>query len=157
MKRQTKDQKLSDQFIAYKAMRQGKDPKRLTHKDGSVSTKPIVSVPAFHESVVLQDCLTWLRQRGFVADRMNVGAGNFGGGFRHYGIVGAGDILVIAPNGRHIEVECKAGSGGSWSVAQQKRCEKIRRNHAVYMIVHGVGELEYRFKQEKLIDEQNET
>ena len=151
MKPRTKQQKIQDQFVAFKAIKAGKKPKRSTRADGSVGTKSVVSCENLPESVVLQECLIWLKGHGFVADRMNVGAGDFGGGFRTYGIRGAGDILVIAPNGRHIEIECKAGEGGAWSVAQQKRCKKIRRNKAVYMIVHGVEELEHRFKIEGLI------
>ena len=151
MKRRTKTQKLNDQYTAYQAMRIGNKPKRSTQKDGSLPTKSIVRVVELPETDVLRECLDWLRICGFIADRMNTGAGDLGGGFRRYGIIGAGDILVIAPDGKHIEIECKAGKGGTWSISQQKRCWKIRKNNAVYMVVHGVEELEYRFKQEGLI------
>ena len=151
MKQRTKTQKLDDQYIAYQAMLAGEKPKRSTRKDGSLPTKPIVPCEDLHESAVLQDCLYWLRNHRFIADRMNTGAGDFGGGFRHYGIIGAGDILAYAPNGRGIEIECKAGKGGTWGRTQQIRCKRIRKNNVVYMIVHGVEELEYRFKQEGLI------
>lgn len=151
MKRQTKQQKLNDQYTAYDAMRRNKKPKRPTHKDGSIPTRPTVPCEDLPEADVLSGCLSWLEAHGFIADRMNVGAGDFGGGFRHYGIAGAGDIIAIAPNGRHIEIECKAGKGGIWSVAQQKRCWKIRKNNAVYMIVHSVYELAHRFEKERLL------
>jgi len=151
MKRRTKQQKLDDQYTAYQAMLAGEKPKRSTHKDGSLATKPIVPCEDFLEAGVLSGCLDWLRMYGFIADRMNVGAGDFGGGYKTYGIVGAGDILAIAPDGKYIEIECKAGKGGLWSASQQKRCKRIRKNNAVYMVVHGVSELSYRFKQEGLI------
>ncbi|KKL66427.1 hypothetical protein LCGC14_2145090 [marine sediment metagenome] len=151
MKPRTRLQKIRDQYDVYRAAKLGIKPKRSTRKDGGLPTKPVVPVCDLPESDVLSDCTTWLKARGFIADRMNVGKGDFGGGFRTYGIIGAGDIIVIAPGGRHIEVECKAGKGGVWSTNQQKRCVKIRRNNAVYMIIHGVEELEHRFEQEKLL------
>ncbi len=151
-KPRTKIQKIRDQYEAYRAMKAGEKPKRSTHKDGSLLTKPVVPVCSnLPESVVLEDCIKWLDRNGFAADRMNVGAGDFGGGYKTYGIRGAGDIIAIAPNGRHIEVECKKSNGGSWSMNQQRRCRKIRRHNAVYMVVHGWQELEYRFKQEGLL------
>ena len=151
MKPRTRLQKIRDQYDVYRATKLGIKPKRSTRKDGGLPTKPTVPVCDFSEAVVLQDCMGWLSVHGFIADRMNVGKGDFGGGFRTYGIIGAGDIIVIAPDGRHIEVECKAGKGGVWSTNQQKRCRRIRRNNAVYVIVHGVSELEHRFEQEKLL------
>ena len=151
MKRRTKTQKLDDQYTAYQAMLKGEKPKRSTRKDGSLPTKSIIPCEDFSEAGVLSGCLDWLRMYKFVADRMNTGAGDLGGGFRRYGIIGAGDILAIAPDGRHIEIECKAGKGGTWSISQQKRCKRIRKNNAVYMVVHGVPELAHRFKQEGLI------
>lgn len=150
-KRQSKLQKLRDQYTAYRAVLKGEKPKRPTHKDGGVPTHSTVRVPELSENDVLSECMTWLKREGFVADRMNVGAGDFGGGYRTYGIKGAGDILVIAPDGLHIEIECKAGKGGVWSESQQKRCKKIRGNKAVYMVIHGRDELKYRFREKGLM------
>ena len=151
MKRRTKQQKLDDQYIAYQAMRVGEKPKRSTRKDGSLPTKPIIPVSELPETDVQEECMTWLEIRGFIVDRMNTGAGDLGGGYKTYGIIGAGDVQVIAPDGRHIEIECKKSKGGLWSASQQKRCKRIRKNNAVYMVVHGVPELAHRFKQEGLI------
>ncbi len=151
MKPRTRLQKIRDSYDVYRATKLGIKPKRSTHKDGGLPTKPTVPVRDSLEADVLSECMTWLHAHRFIADRMNVGKGDFGGGFRTYGIIGAGDIIAIAPDGRHIEVECKAGKGGVWSESQQKRCRKIRRNNAVYMVVHGIQELEHRFRQENLI------
>lgn len=151
MMKRTKQQELGDQYTAYQAMLKGEKPKRSTRKDGSLPTKPIVPCEDLPETDVQKDCIAWLEAHGFLTDRCNTGAGDLGGGFRHYGIVGAGDIQVIAPDGRHIDVECKKGKGGMWSASQQKRCKRIRKNNAVYMVVHGIEELEYRFKQEGLV------
>lgn len=142
-KSRSKALKIADQYAAYLAMKAGEKPRRFTNKDGSITTKSTVPVEDKPEATVLKECIEWLRKHGCVADRMNVGAGDLGGGFRKYGITGAGDIIGIMPDGGHFEVECKRGSGGRWSVAQQARAKKIRRNNAIYLIVHGVEELEH--------------
>jgi len=147
MKRSTKAQKFADYHAAFRCVIAGEKPKRETNKDGSITTRPTVTVEEKLEAEVLKDCIEWLRHRGIVADRMNVGAGILSdAGFRKYGIEGAGDIIAILPNGRHLEVECKAGKGGRWSVSQQKRATKIERNNAIYIIVHGAEELEYKME-----------
>jgi len=116
---------------------QGRNPR----KDGSLPTKPVVPCMDLPESQVLEDCLKWLRGRGCLADRMNTGAhqNNMGQWYR-YGIKGAGDILVVY-HGLHIEVECKAGRGGSWSMPQQRRERHVTEHGGVYVIVHGIEEL----------------
>jgi len=89
-----------------------------------------------------------------LADRLNVGAGHLEGTerFHTYGIPGAGDIIGLLPNGRHFEIECKAGKGGRLSKKQQERREKILNSNGIYVIIHGTNELEYywkRIEQEK--------
>jgi len=146
-KRQTKAQKFADYHAAFKCVLAGESPKRVTNKDGSITTRPSVTVEEKSEAEVLKDCIKWLRSRGVVADRMNVGAGVLSdAGFRKYGIEGAGDIIAILSNGRHLEVECKAGKGGRWSVSQQERAKKVEWNNAIYIIVHGIEELEYKME-----------
>jgi hypothetical protein len=148
MKRQTKTQKFADYHTAFKCIIAGESPRHTTNKDGSITTRPSVTVEEKLEAEVLKDCIEWLRYHGIVADRMNVGAGVLSdAGFRKYGIEGAGDIIAILPNGRHLEVECKAGKGGRWSVSQQRRAAKIERNNAIYIVVHGVEELEYKMEK----------
>lgn len=148
MKRPTKAQKFADFHTAYKCVIAGESLKRTTNKDGSITTRPSVTVEEKLEAEVLKDCIEWLRHHGIVADRMNVGAGVLSdAGFRKYGIEGAGDIIAILPNGRHLEVECKAGKGGRWSISQQRRAAKIERNNAIYIIVHGVEELEDKISE----------
>jgi hypothetical protein len=67
-----------------------------------------------------------------------------------YGIKDAGDIIGLLPSGRHLEIECKRGRGGSWSLGQQHRCKIIRENNGVYMLVHGLPELEILMIEELL-------
>jgi hypothetical protein len=62
-----------------------------------------------------------------------------------YGIKDAGDIIGCLPDGRHYELELKRGKGGSWSKDQQKRCDKVRASNGVYLLIHGVPELETMF------------
>lgn len=77
-----------------------------------------------------------------MADRQNNGSHQDASGWHTYGIVGSGDIIGCTPDGRHVEVECKAGRGGSLSVAQQRRRDKIERHNGLYFVVHSVVELE---------------
>ena len=59
------------------------------------------------------------------------------------GIIGAGDIIGILPNGRHFEIEVKAGRGGRLSKKQQERQAKVCQALGVYIVVHGLPELEH--------------
>ena len=150
MKRRPKALIYADLADAVECMKQNKKPKRSTNKDGSITTKPDgrFYIPPLPEKDVLAACIKWLRKRGCIADRMNVGAGKLdNGSFYKYGIAGAGDIIGILPNGIHFEIECKRGDGGKWSISQQQRKKKIERNNALYFIVHGVEELEYFMKE----------
>jgi hypothetical protein len=120
--------------------------------DGSIPTAPCVPVVEQPEAAVLQECLDWLKQNRIWARRMNVGKGTLGRtGFFTYGIVGSADITGILRNGgRRLEIECKAGKGGRLSIDQQKFRRDILDNNGVYLIVHGVEELEYFFKGIKI-------
>jgi hypothetical protein len=90
---------------------------------------------------VLAECLSLLRSLHIKVDRQNNGKFADASGFHTYGIIGSGDILGLLPNGRHLEVECKRGAGGSLSVEQQKRMRDIRENNGVYLVVHSAKEL----------------
>lgn len=144
MKRQTKQQKFNDAFAAYKCLQKGVAVERTTNKDGSLPTTPTVPCPDVPEAEVLKTCLAWLRGRRIFCNRVNNGKGDLhgDGNIFTYGIIGAGDILGLLPDGRHFEVECKRGRGGRLSEEQQKRWKKIRENNGLYVVVHGVRELE---------------
>lgn len=147
MKRRTREQKIGDYFTAYKCIKENKPVKRDGAKDGSIPTHPVIVVPEYPESKVLGFCLDWLRKHRILCNRNNVGAGEMGtSGYYSYGIRGAGDIIGLLPNGIHFEVECKAGKGGRLSQQQQKRMRDIRKNGGVYLVIHGVEELEYFFE-----------
>jgi hypothetical protein len=112
--------------------------------DGGVGTKPTVLCENVLESEVLKACMGWLKARQILCDRNNTGMGDIAGDGRkfRYGIKGAGDILGCLPNGKHFEIECKRGKGGTQSLDQQKRMKNVRANNGIYLIVHGINELE---------------
>ena len=119
------------------------DPPVKVRKDGSITTKPVVSCWGFPEKDVLKQCVSWLRRHRIFCSRHDVGSGDFGHGYATYGIIGAGDIIGLLPDGTHLEIECKKGKGGSLSKGQQKRMKDIRENNGIYLVVHGISELEY--------------
>jgi len=152
MKKRTKAQVYQDYADAIHCIKMGKKVKRSMAKDGSIATHPIVPVPDLLESVVLKDCLSWLKKYRIFCNRHDAGAGDVSGaGYATYGIKGAGDIIGLLPNGIHFEIECKRGSGGRLSKGQQKRQKDIQINNGLYHVVHGVGELEYFFKIDGVI------
>lgn len=111
--------------------------------DGSVGTKPTVLCENVLEKEVLNKCMHWLKVNRILCDRNNTGAGDIDGTGRtfRYGIKDAGDIIGCLPDGKHFEIECKRGKGGTLSLGQQKRMKKVRANNGVYIIVHGEPEL----------------
>jgi hypothetical protein len=145
MKKRTKADIYGDHFTAFKCVKNGFEPKRATNKDGSLPTIPTVPVPDLHESEVLALVLSWLKGRGIFCNRLNNGKGVFQGAenYGSYGIEGAGDILGLLRDGRHFEIECKRGSGGVLSKAQQRRYRDITKNNGLYLVIHGIPELEY--------------
>jgi len=146
MKRQTKAQKYNDLANAIGQMRRGEPVKRIGAKDGSIRTHSVVPVdPKKLEHEVLADCLVWLIMHGVFCQRHDSGSfQNERGQWGTYGIKNAGDIIgVLRPNGRHIEIETKRGSGGRLSEGQQKRMKDVREFGGLYFVVHGVQELEH--------------
>lgn len=144
--KKTKSKTFSRIATAYHQLKAGGRPR--VAGDGSIPTTPCVTVPNLRESRVLEDCLDWLKRNRIWARRMNVGKGTLGRtGFFTYGIVGSADITGILRNGgQRLEIECKAGKGGRLSLDQQKFRQDIIENNGVYLIVHGVSELEFLMK-----------
>ena len=126
------------------AQRTGEPPTKM-RKDGSITTKPVVPCPDILEKGVVEACIKWLRRHRIFCNRHDVGGGYLGAGtaYATYGIQGAGDIIGLLPDGTHFELECKRGKGGSLSSGQQKRMKDIRNNNGIYLIIHGIPELEY--------------
>ncbi len=124
------------------AARTGEPPAKV-RKDGSVATKPVVWCSDVPERDVVKGCISWLRVHRIFCDRHDAGAGDFGRGYAIYGIRGAGDIIGLLPDGTHLEIECKHSRGGRLSKGQQKRMKDIRENSGIYLVVHGISELEY--------------
>jgi hypothetical protein len=103
-------------------------------------TKPDVK-SGDRESVVLRECMSYLKSVGVQAKRNNTGFGNLGSGRMYqYGIRHAGDIICNI-NGRYTEIECKHGSGGTWSAEQQRHADDVRSHGGLYFLVHSVDEL----------------
>lgn len=146
MKPPTKKQKLDNCYEAYHHTKHGTRPTRGA-KDGSIPTHPVVPVPDVLEAEVLKDCKKWLTSHRIFHDRHDCGSGDLvGAGQARYGIRFAGDIIGILPNGIHFEIETKRGKGGRQSRGQQKRMVDVRATNGVYLVVHGVAELEYYWK-----------
>ncbi len=148
MKKRNKTQKFGDYADAVRCIREGKKVKRSGTKDGSIATHPTVPVLDLTEAQVLKDCLIWLTMKRILCNRNNVGSGQVGtSGFYSYGIKNAGDIVGLFPTGQHFEIECKRGEGGRLSIGQQKRMKDIRKNNGIYLVIHGLPELEFYFKE----------
>ena len=148
-RRRTKALQYADLADAVKCINEGKKVKRSTYKDGSILTQPVVSVRCpYPEKDVVYDCLVWLRRHRVMCNRHDAASfQNDRGQWGVYGIKGAGDIIgIISPDGQHLEVECKAGSGGRLGLLQQKRRSDVTRAGGVYFVIHGIEELEYYFK-----------
>jgi len=145
MTRKTKAQKFQEAYMFYSAGKQGKRPIRSAI-DRSIPTHPTVPVSPLPESEVLAQCLKWLKKHRVFCDRHDCGSGDLGHGYAQYGIKGAGDIIGILPNGVHLEIECKAGKGGRLSKGQQDRMINVQTNNGIYLVIHGLAELELYMK-----------
>lgn len=146
MKPPIKKQKLDNCYEAYHHAKHGTRPTRKA-KDGSIPTHPVVPVPELPERDVLKGCMEWLKSHRIFCNRHDCGAGNISGvGYATYGIKGGGDIMGILPDGRHLEIETKRGKGGRQSAGQQKRMTDVRATGGVYLVCHGVVELEFLMK-----------
>lgn len=140
--KQNKNARLYD---LYQAEREGV-PFRPGAKDGSIPTHPVVPCPDIPEqgnSGVQDLCDKWLTRRRIMHDLHEC---DVGPGGALYGIKGAGDIIGVLRGGRHFEIECKRGRGGRLSKKQQERQEKVLQSNGIYVIVHGIPELEHYFK-----------
>jgi len=146
-KKRSRKEIYGDYAKAIGAIRKGQPVKRGCAKDGSIPTHPMFDKTDWTEAGVLKACIHWLRARGLVADRNNVGTGVMStSGVHSYGIKGGGDIIGLLKNGRHFEVECKAGKGGRLSKNQRQRMYDIQTSNGLYFVVHSLEELKYYFK-----------
>lgn len=148
-RRRTKALQYADIADAVKCINEGTKVKRSTYKDGSIPTYPEYPVDETKlEAKVKSDCVTWLRQHHVFCNPHGCGSFiNERGQQRMYGIKNSGDIhgMLSHYDGKHFELEIKRGSGGRQSVGQQKRMNDVRDNNGIYLIIHGVEELEYHF------------
>lgn len=136
----------------FTATRDGREPVlKLTTTE---RTHPVVACEPLCEAEVLKLCKRWLEKRascrrlnnGFMANSPDNALDSSG---YQYGMKGAGDLQVIY-NGLHIDVECKHGKGGTLSEDQIKRRKDVERHGGVYLVVHGLPELEYLWNEKVL-------
>ncbi len=146
MRRRTKHtkQQLGKGIVAMIHAKQAGLPYKPGRKDGGIPTKPVVPCKEQSEADVTTECVTWLKKHRVGVKRMNVGAGDITGrgDFRTYGIKGASDVLCIY-HGLLIAIEFKKGKGGVLNKNQQDFREWVERFEGIYIIVHGVPELEF--------------
>ena len=110
----------------------------------SLHTRPVVKTGK-KECEVLKECTAYLKSLQcyrVTVQRNNTGFGDLRGtgNSYQYGIKHAGD-LICSIDGKYVEIECKHGSGGTWSKEQIEHAEKIRSHGGLYFIVHSKDEL----------------
>ena len=135
----TKKQKLAEAHTTYEAAKAGTRPIR---EPKSIPTHPVVPCPDLPEREVLVECMRWLRQRRILHNRHDCGSRSTGYGFVMFGIKHSGDIHGYLPDGRGFEIECKKSKGGRLSKGQQDRMRDVRATNGVYVVIHGIPELE---------------
>ena len=123
---------------------------RRARADGKAPTKPVVQcppIPELGDDGVMERVTKWCEaSRLLRMNRLNNGAGYLRGRAEYgsYGIPGGADLLGwVIGCGKHIEIECKAGEGGHLRVSQQERMLECWKDGGIYLVVHGVPELEY--------------
>ena len=140
----TKKQKLAECHLVYEAAKTGTKPKRGA-KDGSIQTHPKVLVPPLPEEGeggVKDLCHKWLRARRILCNKHACGRKDG----RLYGIKNSGDEHGYLRDGRGFEIEYKKGKGGRLSKGQQERMAAVRATGGVYLVVHGIPEMEHYFE-----------
>ncbi len=146
MKRRTKQtrEQLGKGIVDMIHAKQAGVPYKPGRKDGGIPTKPVVPCEDLPEADVTTECVSWLKQHRVGVKRMNVGAGDITGrgDFRSYGIKGASDVLCIY-KGLIIAIEFKKGKGGVLNKNQQNFRDWVQRFDGIYLIAHGVPELEF--------------
>ena len=146
-RRRKKSEKFADYFDAFKCIGADAPVKRSGAKDGGIPTHPVMPLPHIPEASVSRDCGEWFKAHGIIMDRNNTGAGSVGSsGFYKYGIKNGGDWIGLRKDGIHLEIECKKGKGGRLSAGQQQRWRDIEASNGIYLVIHGIEELEY-FKE----------
>lgn len=97
------------------------------------------------ESVVLKQCLEYLKLKGICSWRQN--SGGFSGEYkgkkrfvRFSGAEGVGDILAILPNGKFCSIEVKR-PGGKPKPHQEEFMRMVIRNNGVAFWVDSVDQL----------------
>lgn len=92
------------------------------------------------ESVVVAQCLTYLRLRRVFAWRNNTGACLAGKQLVRFGLKGSSDIIGVANDGRFLAIECKTDKGVT-SEWQDRFLTEVSRRGGVALVVHSVDEL----------------
>lgn len=93
------------------------------------------------ESVVVAQCLTFLRLHRVFAWRNNTGAALAGKQLVRFGLKGSSDIIGVTNDGRFLAIECKREGGGVLSEWQQRFLNEVTRRGGVALVVHNTEEL----------------
>lgn len=92
------------------------------------------------ESVVVAQCLTYLRLQRIFAWRNNTGACLAGKQLVRFGLKGSSDIIGVTNDGRFLAIECKTDKGTT-SEWQDRFLHEVERRGGVALVVHSVEEL----------------
>lgn len=93
------------------------------------------------EAGVVKECMAWLCQKGYYAERRNTGAIKTANTFLRFGRPGAADIFAVI-NGQHVEIECKRRDGkGRLSDGQKAFATLMNDYHIPYFVVTSAGDL----------------
>ena len=139
----TRTEKLAEAHTFITAAKTGRPPKRGAK---SIPTHPVVpcpDLPEMGDGGVQDLCHKWLLARRFLCNTHACGCGP---GHAIYGIKHSGDIHGYLHDGRGFEIECKRGKGGRQSKGQQERMLAVRKTGGVYIVCHGIPEMEYYFR-----------
>lgn len=106
-------------------------PKRKRHKTPKKNL----------EAAVLKECLVWLKQQGYYAERRNTGAIKTDTAFFRFGSPGAADIFAVI-DGRHYEVEVKRRDGKGRLSPGQKAFQREMKGYRIpYLVVTSADDL----------------
>ena len=94
------------------------------------------------ETPVVKECMRWLNQQGYYAERRNTGAVKYGKAFVRYGTLGGADIFAVI-NGKHCEVEAKRRDGKGRLSDNQKEFRRLMHDFGIpYLVVTSASDLE---------------
>ena len=94
-------------------------------------------------TILVYDALQALAKHGYTAWQNNTGAIKTDTGrYQKYGKVGSADIMgILQPNGRHMELEAKTGTGRQSKEQKIHQQFVVERNGGLYILFRSVDDL----------------